>query len=617
MIFNKKNGFTFAEVALLLLLSTLLIMASMPIITKKHLAKDNITLHGKWACKLINGVPHQVVVPHKLHELPNDDNEWQEGCQFPLLPSSIKTIEVTVVGAGGNGNQSYSSIDTEPKTFNIFPQNDDKNSKDPDGYVETEKFIVPSSSTYNIRFEGARGEDGELSQQSMDFRFPNENSPNVYDTCSFPFAPANENVPYLSFKLFLNAGDKLEMKTLLNNDRKNTYNDTRDTLDHYFCDSKDTYIIESVSKYSGTLDYDGTELYHLYQSVERKYPDIKMDSSKGQNGYTREFYLNNKKIATIKGAGGGYWFSPSSDTCTQFCGGGSGIYKNTTDRVGWSIDQYIPYYDKSVITSEVNWGLAEPEGNNIKTNLPRLTIYAGCGGEAGEVKSTTIIKPDIDSLRHLTIKIGSAGEIYPEKRQTQFGSIIAHGAEWITSSCKHEGNNTYKGQNGGTSLDLKGSRGGLGGNGYENRDKLDGVIPTKIFDMFKKIDIYNTQENFDKNITDPFMNQIRGCMVDTNYYAQKSNLDFEISEGERPDYILPEYRKAAPWCGNSWARLYGEHATGIGNGGGGAGIAVAIPTNNETLADYLSSDFGIKKLETLIFKGTPGNGASGGIIVTW
>ena len=116
MKFYKKCGFSLAEALIFLLVACLILLASMPVITRRHIIPPERVPHGKWACKLINGVKHQATAAHSNAELPSDD-KWVEGCVFPKLPAKVKYIIVRVIGAGANGGAGNVSVD---------PTNDEK-----------------------------------------------------------------------------------------------------------------------------------------------------------------------------------------------------------------------------------------------------------------------------------------------------------------------------------------------------------------------------------------------------------------------------------------------------------------------------------------------------------
>ena len=51
---KKQNAFSLAEAMIALLIAALILAATMPVITKKHLVLPTRGPHGKWACKYIN-----------------------------------------------------------------------------------------------------------------------------------------------------------------------------------------------------------------------------------------------------------------------------------------------------------------------------------------------------------------------------------------------------------------------------------------------------------------------------------------------------------------------------------------------------------------------------------
>ena len=101
--FDKKNGFTLAEAMIFLLVAAMLMAATMPILTRRHLKPAKKVPHGKWACKYVNGVMKHATAGNSSAKLPPDD-EWVTGCTFPELPASVKYIMVRVIGAGAAGS---------------------------------------------------------------------------------------------------------------------------------------------------------------------------------------------------------------------------------------------------------------------------------------------------------------------------------------------------------------------------------------------------------------------------------------------------------------------------------------------------------------------------------
>ena len=107
----KKNslnsvfrGFTLAEALVALLVITIIIAASLPIITKKKRSIDRVT-HGAYACYWQNGqligryLIDQKTATGKTYY---DSTEGRYGCEF-TPPAGAKNFVVTTVGGGGGG----------------------------------------------------------------------------------------------------------------------------------------------------------------------------------------------------------------------------------------------------------------------------------------------------------------------------------------------------------------------------------------------------------------------------------------------------------------------------------------------------------------------------------
>src|SRR5574344_2394959 len=107
MHLKNKKAFTLAEILVILLIMTIVLAASMPLITVMHIPLPERIPHGKWACTLINGENHSATAANSNAPLPGfNSGRWKDGCTFPKLPKNVDYVTVQVVGSGGGGGSA-------------------------------------------------------------------------------------------------------------------------------------------------------------------------------------------------------------------------------------------------------------------------------------------------------------------------------------------------------------------------------------------------------------------------------------------------------------------------------------------------------------------------------
>lgn len=107
--FKKQvSGFSLAEALVVLLIVSIIIAVTAPMISKRKRTLQENAIHGKWACKYIDGVLHSATAPNVDAELP-PDNEWETGCKFPSVAKNVKYLWVEVYGGGGGGARGYAT----------------------------------------------------------------------------------------------------------------------------------------------------------------------------------------------------------------------------------------------------------------------------------------------------------------------------------------------------------------------------------------------------------------------------------------------------------------------------------------------------------------------------
>src|SRR5574344_1218758 len=107
MHLKNKKAFTLAEILVVLLIMTVVLAASMPLITVMHIPLPKRIPHGKWACTLISGTMHSATAANSNASLPGfNSGRWKEGCTFPKLPKNVDYVTVQVIGGGGGGGSA-------------------------------------------------------------------------------------------------------------------------------------------------------------------------------------------------------------------------------------------------------------------------------------------------------------------------------------------------------------------------------------------------------------------------------------------------------------------------------------------------------------------------------
>ena len=418
-----KKAFSLSEAVLFLIISCLIMLATMPLITVKHIKLPDRAPHGKWACKLINGEMYSATAANVNAKLP-PDSKWKKGCTFPELPSSVSYVIVQAIGGGAAGQKGDLEIGTENKTVELFPTGEDGSS-----------YTVEETGKYRIYFPGEAGKRGSLTPSYFDVIIHGFK----YMSCAFDPALPNSVVPAVSFEGNLKRGDKLVLN-LGNADIKNKFNNRGENL----CDSSKAVYAQWADEQGVTY----TEPY-IFQSVLH---------SPGDNGRTRVLSLDSngstKQLAEIKGGGGGYYAS-STDACNIDC---SRRYSPLYDRADWLLDDYI-----KVGLADNNFAKQFSSNKVAKISSQGYTLkyYGGCGGAAGQVNTVLIEKPEKTDFE---IKIGKGGINGNNGEDTKFDYIVATGG----IGCADKGvNASVNGTDGGSAntmatLDSKGGKGGKG-----------------------------------------------------------------------------------------------------------------------------------------------------------
>lgn len=105
---NVFSGFSLAEALIVLLIVAIIVAISAPMITKRRKSLRENAVHGKWACKYIDGTLHSATAENVDDPLP-DDSEWEKDCKFPSIAKNVKYLWVEVYGGGGGGARGYAT----------------------------------------------------------------------------------------------------------------------------------------------------------------------------------------------------------------------------------------------------------------------------------------------------------------------------------------------------------------------------------------------------------------------------------------------------------------------------------------------------------------------------
>lgn len=149
---TKKHGFTLAEVLIALLIMSLILIAAMPVITRKKRPVERIA-HGAFACYWENGA---LVGRYLMGQKSSggstfyDAQEGRYGCYF-TPPAGAKNFVVTTVGGGGGGASAGAAAEEAKKVFTATGAN---------------SYKVPFTGKYKMLIVGGGGGGGRADQMS-------------------------------------------------------------------------------------------------------------------------------------------------------------------------------------------------------------------------------------------------------------------------------------------------------------------------------------------------------------------------------------------------------------------------------------------------------------------
>ena len=512
MIYNKKQrAFSLAEAMIALLIAALILAATMPVITKKHLILPTRGPHGKWACKYINNKMYHATAADQNSALPSNPDKWKEGCTFPVLPSNVPYMLIQVVGGGAGGNFDeglpYLDFIKPEDTFNLPIATEAD--KEYEMGIAGNALEIPATAEYEVNVVGNKGTVGQLMDNFFEaFLVDPSGREYILANCEYPGAEPNPTIASVKYKKTYRAGDKLWLET-----------------------QPDTKIDNYQKICPGGLVEGGAVAIFDGMSINLDWFTFKNIVSKpGSNGdrvflKEKEYNKNNiEDLVEIEGGAGGMYVSNYSDNNCRFI----------------SCNRYTPIYTRDVgdyrmLVKKAPAGADIISGGStsyVKAVSTTVDLRGGCGGGAGSVNSVLMARQD-DTEEAPVIQLGHGGLPGKDGQATVFNQVTAKGGTGCSES---------------TSPPV-GEDAGTGG---------------------------------------------QGASAPTTYIG-----DSVGGAGGRGGYSTT--------AGN------GAEGRGLGSGGGGGGAAINM--SKEQVESYKETNQEYIKQRTTYGQG--GNGASGGIIVSW
>lgn len=387
----NSGAFSLAEAMIALLIAALILAATMPVITKKHLLLPTRGPHGKWACKVINGKMYHATGADQNSPLPSDDSKWKEGCDFPVLPSNVPYMLIQTIGGGGGGNHESGKpeLNLPNPTGDTFDIPDDGHST----------FEIPVTGDYEVSVRGERGETGYIGPWQLNVIVDNT----LVDSCEYPGAPPENAVGSVRYTKKYNAGDELWIER---------QSDTEIETNAKLCQNS------SISGGTVTLA-DGRVLYPV--SYTFQVPQV-ID---GANGDKLTLWEKDRKtqhksrVVEITGSAGGIY---RSSTANQNCD-----MIRCTNRYAELKTRNVSNPNSLVKNYGMPGGfeLGAGASTSVRPKEILVELKGGCGGAAGTVNS--ILYPRMEDYGDIPIKIGDGGLEGQDGGTTVFNTVTARG----------------------------------------------------------------------------------------------------------------------------------------------------------------------------------------------
>ncbi len=189
--FKQNRAYSFSEILIVMVIISLIMLASVPLVLKKNKKENKSVTHGTYACAVFDDEEYYFVSDKKNDSIPNTKSLWAKGkCGTAfVMPHKAGLLNVKLVGGGGAGGSASAGWD---------------NSIAPQVFYGDTTYIVPVSGYYDIIVSGTKGGSSSISSWHAVIDGKNHD-------CFAGSAQAGENA-YFSGSLRLNESDRITVK---------------------------------------------------------------------------------------------------------------------------------------------------------------------------------------------------------------------------------------------------------------------------------------------------------------------------------------------------------------------------------------------------------------------
>lgn len=149
-MYRKSKGFSLAEILIVFLIITMVVLASASFFKRKLRSINSKTQkHGTYACTVFDEQEYYFVSSTKNAAIPVDMSGWVPGkCGTAFSMPTTGAMNVTLIGAGGNGGDATLNENSEDKDFYLDLV---------DGFDKIKDYSVPATGWYKIKILGDKG----------------------------------------------------------------------------------------------------------------------------------------------------------------------------------------------------------------------------------------------------------------------------------------------------------------------------------------------------------------------------------------------------------------------------------------------------------------------------
>ncbi len=405
---KKSDGFSLAQLLVILLVVAITMAATMPLITRKFKAVPRPALHGKWACTRDDaGNLIQAGARDATSSLPAIGTAgWIAGCAFPELPERVEYVLIQIIGGGASG-QAAELILKQPGVE----------------YLNTGVYTVDGSARYRVYVTSESGDVAGLLKASGEpysfFGYDYKKEPigtgswlryavptAQCHTSGYTTALPGPNVT-LSFERRFTDGETLQLQYTSTSAARLAKANSFDSAAMCATVSSGTAYLLS----DGTLqNYAGNALVPSGQWTNRTWSFLRPDrTTSSRVGRDSTLLLNNQPIVQLLGSFGGVWTGNKYENTIPAC---TAVSCNryvpldpfqidpdpTSAPHAVSVTQ-TPKQTAGVVAQRPQNGVngftnyqafanmfssAEPMGNSIMLLDPINIYQGGCGGAHGE-----------------------------------------------------------------------------------------------------------------------------------------------------------------------------------------------------------------------------------------